>query len=75
MRVVLLRLREEVRLVARSCVDRRRRTAKPERVGRAERVDVEAVAVADAAGLRAAPAERERDRVVGLAGDDPDRGA
>ena len=70
--LLLLRLGEEVRLVA--GLGDRHAGGEAERVGRAERVDVEAAAVADAPGLRSAPAERQRDRVVGLTGDDPHGG-
>ena len=42
---------------------------------RAQRVDVEADAVADAAGARAAVAEVQRQRVGRLAGREPDRNA
>src|ERR1019366_4886879 len=68
-RVVLLRLREEVRLAA--GLRDLRADCEAERLRRAERVHVEAAAVADTTGPLSAPPERQRDAVVGLAGEHP----
>ena len=72
-RPVILRARELVAVAGLRQL--RRRRAMSGAAVRAQRVDVEADAVADAARARAAVAEVQRQRVGGVAGGEPHRDA